>query len=57
MLCLSGFESYSRWEPLNLQHLITCFRNYDILAKTRSKMKTAITFSCPNNAVSSVRAT
>ena len=28
-----------------LQDLITCFRNYDILAKTCSRMTTAITFS------------
>ena len=29
----------------NFVHLITCFRHYDILAKTRSRITTAITFS------------
>ena len=30
--------------------LITCFRHYDILGKTRSIVTTAITFSCENDA-------
>ena len=28
---------------------MTCFRHYDILAKTRSRMTTAIAFSCQND--------
>ena len=33
--------------------LITCFRHYDILDKTSSRMITAIAFSRPNGAGSS----
>ena len=32
--------------------MITCFRQYDILAKTRNRMTTAITFSRQNEAIS-----
>ena len=41
------------WNPvrkLRLFHLITCFRHFDILAKTRCGMTTATTFSRQNDA-------
>ena len=33
----------AKWQ--NVKYLITCFRLYDILAKTRSRMTAAIMFS------------
>ena len=42
----------AKWQ--NLLHLITCSRHYYILAKTRGRMTTAITFSRQNDAVSRV---
>ena len=44
---LSPLQIVKWW---NFLHLITCSRHYDILAKTRSKMTTAITFSRQNDA-------
>ena len=37
--------------------MITCFRHYDILAKTRTRMTTAIAFSRQNNTGSRGRIT
>ena len=36
---------------------MTCSNNYDILAKTRCRMKTATTFSRQNDAASRARST
>ena len=49
---------YWRYSPfpvakwLHFSNLITCSRHYDILAKTRSRMTTAITFSRQNDVAS-----
>ena len=46
--------SPDRNKMIKLPTLITCFRHYDTLAKTRGRMATAITFSRQNDAGSRV---
>ena len=54
LFILMEVEPSSDSKRIELPHLITCSRHYDILAKTRSRMTSAITFSRKNDAGSRV---